>query len=121
MPRRARHQTQIELLQGTLDMLVLQTLRWGAKHGYAIGQAIRTGSGELVKVETGSLYPALHRLEQQKLIRSEWRVSDHNQRAKYYQLTPAGRKRLTTERSRWTKMIAAMAGLMNPREGEGRA
>jgi PadR family transcriptional regulator PadR len=121
MSNAKRHQNQIELLQGTLDMLILQTLRWGAQHGYGIGQAIRAGSGDLLKIETGSLYPALHRLERQELIRATWRVSDRNQRAKYYQLTALGRRQLTSERSRWNQMVGAIAGLMNPREGEGHA
>ncbi len=119
MPQPPRYRNRIELLQGTLDMLVLQSLRWGPQHGYGIGQAIRTGTREVLQLETGSLYPALHRLEKQRWIRSEWRVSDHNQRAKYYQLSPAGRKQLTSERSRWNQMIAAIGGLMNPRESEG--
>src|ERR1044071_5705003 len=93
---------RVEFLQGTLDMLILQTLRWGAQHGYGIGQAIRSGSGEVLQVETGSLYPALHRLEKQGWIKSEWRNSEHNQRAKYYQLTPAGKKQLSSEYSRWS-------------------
>lgn len=100
-------------------MLILQTLRWGAQHGYGIGQAIRAGSGDLLQVETGSLYPALHRLEKQGWIKSEWRSSEHNQRARYYQLTAAGKKQLTSERSRWNQMSAAIASLMNPGESEG--
>jgi PadR family transcriptional regulator PadR len=121
MAQRERYQNRIELLQGTLDMLILQTLRWGAQHGYGIGQAIRSGSGEVLQVETGSLYPALHRLEKQGWIKSEWRNSEHNQRAKYYQLTPAGKKQLTSEYSRWSRMSTAIGGLMNPGESEGQA
>lgn len=121
MAKRERYQNRIELLQGTLDMLILQTLRWGRQHGYGIGQAIRSGSGEVLQVETGSLYPALHRLEKQGWIRSEWGVSEHNQRAKYYQLTRSGKKQLTSERSRWNQMIAAVAGLMKPSGSEGQA
>jgi PadR family transcriptional regulator PadR len=121
MPRQKRHQNRIELLQGTLDMLILQTLRWGPQHGYGISQAIRAGSGEILQVETGSLYPALHRLVKQGWIKSEWGVSENKQRAKYYRLTPAGKKQLTSERSRWTQMIGAIAGLLNPGESEGQA
>jgi PadR family transcriptional regulator PadR len=117
MPPKGR-QSRIELLQGTLDMLILQTLRWGPQHGYGISQAIRTGSNAALQVETGSLYPALHRLEKQGWVRSAWGVSPNNQRAKYYQLTPSGRKQLTSEHSRWNQMIAAIAGLMN---SEGQA
>src|SRR5437016_3176061 len=89
-----------ELLQGTLDLLILQTLRWGEQHGYGISQAIRTGSNELLRVETGSLYPALHRLEKRRFIKPEWKTSDNKQRAKYYRLTPAGKKHLAKEQSR---------------------
>ena len=112
-----RYQDRIELLQGTLDMLILQTLSWGKQHGYGISIAIRAGSGELLQVETGSLYPALHRLEKKGWIKSEWGVTDNNQRAKFYSLTPAGRKQLASERSRWDAMAGAIAALMN-RPGE---
>jgi transcriptional regulator len=114
MAKQERYRNRIELLQGTLDMLILQTLQWGAQHGYAISQAIRSGSGEVLQVETGSLYPALHRLEKQGWVKSEWRVSEHNQRAKYYQLTASGKKQLENERGRWNQLSAAIAGLMNP-------
>src|ERR1700674_4511675 len=100
----ARHRAdnRLDLLQGTLDMLILRTLQWGPQHGHGIGQAIRTQSADLLKVETGSLYPALHRLEKKGWLRSEWSQSDANQRAKYYRLTPEGRKQLLRERDRWT-------------------
>ncbi|HYO83752.1 MAG TPA: PadR family transcriptional regulator [Bryobacteraceae bacterium] len=110
------YQDRIELLQGTLDMLVLQTLTWGKQHGYGISLAIRAGSRDLLQVETGSLYPALHRLEKKDWIRSEWGVTENNQRAKFYSLTPAGRKQLATERSRWTAMTTAIGALMNTTE-----
>jgi PadR family transcriptional regulator, regulatory protein PadR len=83
MPNTERYQNRIELLQGTLDMLVLQTLQWGPQHGYGISQAIRANSGDVLRVETGSLYPALHRLERQGWLKSEWKVTESNQRAKY--------------------------------------
>jgi len=121
MAKRERYQNRIELLQGTLDMLVLQTLRWWRQHGYGISQAIRSGSGEILQVETGSLYPALHRLEKQGCIKSEWDMSEHKQRARYYQLTRSGKKHLTAERSRWDQMIAAVADLMRPGGSEGQA
>src|SRR5512135_3566827 len=98
---KARYQNRIELLQGTLDLLILQTLQWGPQHGYGITQAIRLNSGDALEVETGSLYPALHRLERSKWIKSEWKTSDKNQRVKEYRLTAAGKKRLADERSRW--------------------
>jgi PadR family transcriptional regulator PadR len=121
MGKRERYQNRIELLQGTLDMLILQTLRWGAQHGYGIGQAIRSGSGEVLQVETGSLYPALHRLEKQAWIKSEWRSSEHNQRAKYYRLTAAGKRQLASKHNRWNQLSAAIVSLMNPDKSEGKA
>lgn len=121
MAKREPYRNRIELLQGTLDMLVLQTLCWGPQHGYGIGQAIRAGSSEVLQVETGSLYPALHRLEKQGWIKSEWKASEHNQRAKYYQLTAGGRKQLAAEHSRWNQLTAAITSLMNPGRSEGQA
>jgi transcriptional regulator len=108
-----RYQNRIELLQGTLDMLILQTLCWGPQHGYGITAAIRDGSQEILQVETGSLYPALHRLEKQGWVKSEWKQTENNQRAKFYSLTAAGRKQLASERSRWNQISGAIAGLMN--------
>jgi PadR family transcriptional regulator, regulatory protein PadR len=119
MGKRESYKNRIELLQGTLDMLILQTLRWGPQHGYGIGQAIRSGSDEVLQVETGSLYPALHRLEKHGWIQSEWRSSEHKQRARYYQLTRTGKKQLISEHSRWKQLSAAIVRLMNPRENEG--
>jgi PadR family transcriptional regulator, regulatory protein PadR len=114
MPPRKGYQNRIELLQGTLDMLILQSLQWGPQHGYAISSAIRANSGELLQVETGSLYPALHRLEKQGWVKSEWKRSDANQRAKFYRVTPAGKKQLLSERDRWSQMVDAIAGVLNP-------
>lgn len=114
MSPREVYRNKIELLQGTLDLLVLETLRWGAQHGYAITQAIRTRSGDALQVETGSLYPALHRMERQKWIVSEWRTTEQNQRAKFYKLTPEGRKQLARDRSRWEATVEAMSGVLNP-------
>src|SRR5918912_1915494 len=101
MPKRVGYQNRIELLQGTLDLLILQTLLWGPQHGYGVGQAIRANSGDVLRVDTGSLYPALHRLERQGWVSSDWKVSDNNQRVKLYRLTTQGKKQLATERSRW--------------------
>ena len=109
---------RIELLQGTLDMLILRTLSWGPQHGYGIGQAIRAGSREVLQAETGSLYPALHRLEKQGWLKAEWRQSENRQRAKYYSLTPSGRKQLAAERSRWKQLSAAITSLMEPKGSE---
>jgi transcriptional regulator len=113
MPKSERYQNRIELLQGTLDLLILQTLRWGPQHGYGISHAIRMDSGDVLQVDTGSLYPALHRLEKQKWIASDWKTSENKQRIKVYRLTAAGRKRLAQERSRWEQMLEAMAGVLN--------
>src|SRR3981081_3321079 len=97
----AKHTDQrLELLQGTLDMLVLRTLQWGPQHGHGIGQAIRIQSDDLLKVETGSLYPALHRLVKREWLKAEWGVSEANQRARYYRLTAAGKAQLSRERGR---------------------
>lgn len=115
MPRE-QYKNRIELIQGTLDMLVLQTLRAEPQHGYGIAQAIRAGSSDVLQVETGSLYPALHRLEKQGWLKAEWRQTDNNQRAKFYSLTAAGRKHLTAEQDRWNQISSAIANLMKPQE-----
>src|SRR5262245_40657238 len=109
------YRPRLEILQGTLDMLILQTLQWGPQHGYAIGQTIRTDSAESLKIETGSLYPALHRLEKQGLVKSDWRVTDQNQRAKFYRLTPRGKKQLLDERERWEQLVSAIGTVLNPK------
>ncbi|HTA45653.1 MAG TPA: PadR family transcriptional regulator [Bryobacteraceae bacterium] len=105
---------RIDLLQGTLDMLILRTLQWGAQHGYGIGQTIRAQSSDVLQVETGSLYPALHRLEKHGWVTSEWKQTESNQRAKYYKLTAAGKKQLVAEHARWEQLVAAIAGVMKP-------
>src|SRR6266849_146375 len=114
--KKARYQNRIELLQGTLDLLILQTLQWGPQHGYGISVAIRSRSGELLRVDTGSLYPALHRLEKQKWIAAQWRISENKQRAKFYQLTASGKKQLTRERSEWSQLSEAIAGVLQAEE-----
>ena len=110
----ASREGTIGLLQGTLDMMILRTLERGPQHGHGIGLAIRTGSDEFLHIERGSLYPALHRLEEQGWIDAQWKMSEHNQRAKYYRLTPAGRKQLAIETSRWERMVLAIARVMRP-------
>ena len=100
MAKKARYQNRIELLQGTLDLLILQTLQWAPQHGYGIAQAIRAGSSDVLQVDTGSLYPALHRLEKQKLIAASWKVSPNKQRTRVYRLTTNGQRHLTSDRSR---------------------
>ena len=121
MPRENRYKNRIELLQGTLDLLVLQTLQWGPQHGYGIGQAIRANSGDVLRVDTGSLYPALHRLERQGWVGSDWKVSDNNQNVKVYRLTAAGKKQLASERSRWEQLSEAIARALNPQAEGGEA
>ena len=116
---KARGLSRVELLQGTLDLIVLQALRWGPRHGYGIAQLIRANSRDALQVETGSLYPALHRLEKQKWIAAEWSVSENGQRVRVYRLTSAGKRQLVSERSRWQQLSDAIASIMNaPRESE---
>lgn len=105
---------KLEVLQGTLDLLILQTLQWGPQHGHGIGQAIRTKSDDLLQVEHGSLYPALHRLRRKEWIESEWGITENNQRAKFYRLTPSGKKQLAVEESRWKLLVKTMARVMRP-------
>ena len=111
--------SRLELLQGTLDMLILQTLQWGPQHGYAIAQTIKAQSSEALQIETGSLYPALHRLQKQGWVKSDWDITEANQRAKFYRLTPAGKKQLLRERSKWADLVAAIGGVLNPGHPKG--
>jgi PadR family transcriptional regulator, regulatory protein PadR len=113
-PSNLNEQGRLELLQGTLDMLVLRTLQWGPRHGHGIGQAIRQQSDDLLRVETGSLYPALHRLVKRGWLKAEWGVSEANQRAKFYQLTASGKAQLARERTRWSQLVDAIGRIMNP-------
>ena len=106
----------IDVLQGTLDLLILQTLQWSPQHGHGIGQAIRAKSGDLLKVEHGSLYPALHRLRREGWIESEWGTSSNNQRARFYRLTSAGKKQLVNEEVRWKLFVKAMARVLRPQQ-----
>ena len=101
-----------ELVQGTLDMLVLKVLSLEAMHGWGIAQRIRQVSGEVLRVEEGSLYPALRRLELDGLVQAEWGTSDNNRKARYYQLTKAGRRRLADEQDRWQGLAAGIARVM---------
>ena len=117
MPRKDPTATRIELLQGTLDLLILQTLRWGPRYGFGIAQMIRAGSRNALQVDTGSLYPALHRLEDRKWVSSYWGVSENNRKAKFYRLTAEGRKQLVRETSRWRQMARAIGLVMGETGG----
>ncbi|MGH9159228.1 MAG: PadR family transcriptional regulator [Vicinamibacteraceae bacterium] len=109
----AKEPDRVELLQGTLDMLVLRTLLFGPAHGHAIAKHIQRTSDEVLQVEHGSLYPALHRLQRKGWIASKWQtMPDRNRTAKYYRLTPAGRKQLTREESKWQKLAQAIKRVM---------
>jgi PadR family transcriptional regulator PadR len=108
--------TKLEVLQGTLDLLILQTLQWGPQHGHGIGQVIRAKSDELLQVEHGSLYPALHRLQREGWIQSEWGVTNNNQRAKFYRLTDEGKRQLTAETAKWKLFVKAMSRATRPQE-----
>ena len=99
----------LDLLQGTLDLLVLKTLSWGPAHGYAIARWIERLTADVLTVGEGSLYPALHRLEEREWIASEWRLSEHNRQAKFYRLTPRGRQQLRTETASWEQFVAAVS------------
>ena len=105
------------LLQGTLDMLVLKALQLGPMHGWGITERIESGSRRVLELNQGSLYPALYRLERQGLIRSEWNVSENNRRARYYTLTPAGRRRLAAERANWERLSGAVNLVLGMSEG----
>jgi PadR family transcriptional regulator PadR len=112
MGRKKRTPAPGELVQGTLDMLVLKVLSLERMHGWGIAQRIRQVSGEILRVEEGSLYPALRRLELDGLVDAEWGASDNNRRARYYHLTKSGRRRLADERDHWSELAAAIARVM---------
>jgi transcriptional regulator len=116
MGKREPYRNRVEILQGTLDMLILGALQWGPQHGHGIGEALRARSDSALQVEHGSLYPALHRLEREGWIAPEWKQSEANRRAKYYRLTSAGKRQLTREQSNWAKLVRTVARIMNPAE-----
>jgi PadR family transcriptional regulator, regulatory protein PadR len=119
MPRR-ESPLQSEMVQGTLDMLILRILVLGAAHGQTIAHAIERGSDDVLQVEHGSLYPALHRLQNRGWIVSFWGTSESNRRAKYYRLTPEGRKQLAAQKSRWDQVVRAIGRIMSPAPEESR-
>src|SRR5690242_4074475 len=108
--------TPLDLLQGTLDLLILKTLAWGPAHGYAIARWIQQLTGQVLTVGEGSLYPALHRLEERGAITAEWRLSEHNRRAKFYKLTTKGRQQLRAETATWTQFVEAMGKVLRATE-----
>jgi PadR family transcriptional regulator PadR len=115
----ARHAaSRLELLQGTLDVLILRTLLAGPAHGHAIAKHIQRTSEDVIQVETGSLYPALHRLEAKGWIVASWDLSEKGKRARFYRMTPAGRKQLVVEQSKWAAFSRAMALILNPADRE---
>ena len=116
MGKREPYRNRIEVLQGTLDMLILRTLQWGPQHGHGIGQMLRARSENALQIEHGSLYPALHRLEQEGWLASEWKASEANRRAKYYRLTAAGKRQLSKEQSKWDAVVQTIARVMRPEE-----
>jgi transcriptional regulator len=104
--------TRIDLPQGTLDLLILKTLALGAQHGWAISQRVQQISRDVLRIQEGSLYPALHRLERRGWLKARWGASENNRRAKFYELTSAGRKQLETEKSAWRKLTVAVAHIL---------
>ena len=112
MSDRKQYKNRMELLQGTLDMLILQTLQWGPQHGYGIVQALRLSSGEVLQAETGSLYPALHRLERQGWLLSEWKQPESKQKARCYRITANGKKQLASDLSKWERIVDAIGSIM---------
>ena len=108
-----------DFLKGTLDLMVLKTLSWAPAHGYGIARWIEQCTDDVLQVEEGSLYPALHKLEERGLIVAEWGITEHNRRAKFYRLTAAGKKQLVRERDRWSQLVAAIGGVLDADPAKG--
>ena len=119
MPKKQNEETQLDLLQGTLDMLILRTLLFGPRHGHNIAHSIEQTSNDVLKVDHGSLYPALQRLERRGWIKANWGTSENNRRAKYYRLTREGRKQLVAETTKWDRLVQAIAGVLRQKQEEG--
>ena len=117
MPKKGNQPLQGELLQGTLDLLILRTLMSGPAHGHTIAHVIEHQSEDVLQIEHGSLYPALHRLEDRAWIASFWGTSDNNRRARYYRLTPAGRRQLVAQTTRWDEVVRAIERILRPSTG----
>jgi transcriptional regulator len=117
MARKSRADAKGDMLQGTLDMLILRTIQSSPAHGHTIAHVIEHGSDDILQVEHGSLYPALHRLEDQGLIASFWGTSENNRKAKYYRITPRGKRHLASERSRFSLLVGAVTRLLGPAAG----
>jgi PadR family transcriptional regulator, regulatory protein PadR len=115
----SRRDARTELLHGTLDMLILRTLQWGSQHGYGIGQTIRAQTSDVLQVEAGSLYPALQRLAKKGWVTAKWGQTEANQRAKFYSITPEGKKQLLREESRWAELVNAIGRVMKPAAAPG--
>jgi len=107
---------KLDVIQGTLDLLILRTLQWGPQHAHGIGQVMRARTDDLLQVEHGSLYPALHRLQREGWIRADWGVTENNQQAKFYRLTAAGKKQLAIEESRWKLFVKTVSRLLRSQE-----
>jgi PadR family transcriptional regulator PadR len=118
MPKLPNNAERLEILQGTLDMLILKSLRWGPVHGHGIAHAIERESDDVLKIEHGSLYPAMQRLMQEGWITAEWGTSANNRRARFYRLTRAGKRQLVAERSKWERFTQAIARVMRPARQE---
>jgi transcriptional regulator len=110
--------SRLEIMQGTLDLIILRTLRWGPMHGHGIAKFILQSSGDIFKIEHGSLYPALQRLLQEGWVAAEWGTSNNNRRARFYRLTPSGRKQLFAEHSKWERFSEAIARILRPAPSE---
>lgn len=117
--KKKNEEAKIDLLQGTLDMLILRTLLFGPRHGHNIARSIEQTSGDVLKVDHGSLYPALQRLERRGWVTGDWGTSENNRRARYYHLTPVGRKHLTAETGKWQRLTDAISRILQPGNEEG--